>query len=61
MFEGVNFNEEAVRAMEKEDFILGHLGVLWKDKCEEDRRRMLSQVYELTAKKPVRQRKRKSE
>ena len=60
IFEKVNFNEEAVRGMKKEKFIEMHIGVLWKDKSEEVRRRMLEQVYELTAKKPARGRKRKS-
>lgn len=60
IYEGVNFNEDAVRAMTKESFVETHLHALWRDRSEEDRRKMLDEVYELTARKPVKVRKRKS-
>lgn len=61
IYEGVNFNEGAVARMGREDFIRRHIRVFWQDRDEETRRKMLGQVYELTAGKPARGRKRKAE
>lgn len=47
IFEQVNFNEEAVRKMKKEDFEERHLNLFWQDRSEDVRRKMLEQVYTL--------------
>lgn len=49
-FEGVNFNEHAVKAMTKEEFEARHLGLFWLDRDEATRKKMLGQVYGLIAK-----------
>lgn len=59
-FEGVNFNEEAMAAMTKEEFVSRHLPWFWKDRDEKTRRSMLEEAYDLKAGKPVRKTKRKS-
>lgn len=61
IFEGVNFSEAAALRMGKERFIERHLHHFWKDRDEETRKKMLGQAYELTAKKPAKPRKRKTE
>lgn len=47
IFERVNFNEEQVRRMSREEFEATHIGVLWPDRDEDTRRRMLSEAYSL--------------
>ena len=59
--DGVNFNEEVVSRMSEQEFIERHIDYFWKDKDEETRRKKLKQAYELTAKKPAKPRKRKTE
>lgn len=59
--DGVNFNEEVVAQMTKEEFIEKHIDFFWKDKDRETRRKKLEQAYELTANKSAKPRKRKSE
>lgn len=49
-FECVNFNESAVAAMTKADFIAGHIGILWQDREEATRKKMLGRVYDLIVK-----------
>lgn len=45
-FEGVTFVEDAVKSMTKEEFIKAHAKVLWLDKKEGDRKKILSDVYD---------------
>ena len=51
----VNFSDDAVRSMSKEDFVELHVGVLWQDRDEATRRKMLSDAYDRMADKPKRQ------
>ena len=51
----VNFNDDAVSGMSKGDFIAMHVEVLWQDRDEATRRKMLSDAYDRMADKPKRQ------
>ena len=42
----VNFNDDSVRSMSREDFVGMHVGVLWQDRDEDTRKKMLSDVYD---------------
>ena len=44
--EGVTFVEQAIRPMEKKDFIEAHKDVLWLDREPKERVKMLSDVYD---------------
>jgi hypothetical protein len=44
--EKVTFVDSAVRGMKKKDFIDAHMNIYWLDRSEEDRRKMLSDVYD---------------
>lgn len=46
MIDRVNFNEDLVRGMTKEDFEKMHVGVLWQDRDESTRKKMLSDAYD---------------
>lgn len=46
-FEGVTFVEDAVKSMIKEEFIEMHMKVLWQDRKEASRKKMLSDTYDL--------------
>lgn len=46
-FEGVTFVEDAVKSMTKEEFIEMHMKVLWQDRKDASRKRMLSDTYDL--------------
>lgn len=59
--DGVNFNTAVIAGMTEEEFIDRHIDHFWRDADEETRRKRLRQVYELTAEKPARPRKRKAE
>lgn len=48
-FENVTFIKDVVKKMKKEEFISTHLNIFWRDKTEETRTKMLSQVYDLCA------------
>ncbi len=50
IYEGVNFFEEAIGKMTKEEFVTGHLHDFWLDREERVRRKMLSDVYGLIVK-----------
>ena len=41
--EGVTFVENAVKSMTKEEFIERHIKVLWQDRKEASRKKMLSE------------------
>ena len=45
--ENVTFLKGGVSKMKKEEFVKSHLDIFWKDKNEQTRKKMLSQVYEL--------------
>lgn len=60
IFERVNFNEEVIRGMSREDFESKHIDHLWLDRDKATRKKMLSQVYGMIT-KPPRQSKKKSE
>lgn len=47
IYERVNFNDEAVKNMSREEFEAKHLNVLWLDRDEQTRKKMLAQVYGL--------------
>jgi len=49
-FEGVSFNEPAIRTMAKKDFIKAHKDVLWQDREPKEREKMLSDVYDTITK-----------
>lgn len=59
IFERVNFNEEEIKKMSREDFETRHIGLFWLDRDEATRKKMLGQVYSLIN-KPARQTKHKS-
>lgn len=42
----VNFNEEEVSRMTKEDFEERHIGILWQDRDEKVRKKMLADAYD---------------
>lgn len=46
-FECVNFNDEAVAAMSRSEFINTHIDVLWLDRDKDTRKKMLGTVYDL--------------
>lgn len=50
VFEGVNFNDSLVRSMTAEEFEDRHLKVLWLDRDETTRKKMLTEVYGLICK-----------
>lgn len=50
IFEGVNFNEEQVKMMSREDFVARHEILFWQDREASIRKKMLGQVYDLVTK-----------
>lgn len=51
IFEGVNFNEEAIKGLSREEFERLH-GALWNDRDVRTRKRMLRQVYGMIMPEP---------
>ncbi|WP_300700999.1 hypothetical protein [Bacteroides sp.] len=51
--ENVTFVEPAVKAMKKTEFIDKHMPVIWQDRSEDDRKKMLSDTYDLIKKGKV--------
>jgi len=47
IFERVNFNDEEVKKMSREEFESRHIGVLWQNRDIDTRKKMLSQAYDL--------------
>lgn len=45
-FEGVTFVEDAIKSMTKEEFIEKHMKILWQDRKEASRKKMLSDTYD---------------
>lgn len=60
IFEGVNFNKAVIKTMSRDEFESRHIGVLWQNRDEEARKKMLAQVYDLIN-KPTCKSKRKTE
>lgn len=50
IYEGVNFNEPVIQKMTKEEFEERHLNILWPDRDEQTRKKMLAEVYGMIAK-----------
>ncbi len=59
IFERVNFNDEEVKKMSREEFESRHIDLFWLDRDEATRKKMLGQVYDLIN-KPAKQSKQKS-
>lgn len=57
-YERVNFNEEEVKKMNREDFESRHLNLFWLDRDEATRKKMLGEVFDIIV-KPVRHTKQK--
>lgn len=60
ILDGVNFNEEEVRKLARDEFESRHIDLFWLDRDEETRKKMLGKAYDLIT-KPVRQTRRKSD
>ncbi len=58
IFECVNFNEEEVKKMSRDEFESRHIDLFWQDRDEATRKKMLGQVYEII--NPAKQTKQKS-
>lgn len=50
LIEGVNFIVEAIKPMKKKAFIEAHKNVLWQDRNEKEREKMLSDAYDTIVK-----------
>ncbi len=50
IYEGVHFNEEAVKKLSKEEFEAMHIEALWRNRDKKTRKKMLAQVYGLITK-----------
>lgn len=50
--DNVTFVDEQVKKLTKEKFIEKHLSVIWQDKKESDRKKVLSYVYDKICGKP---------
>ena len=59
VFERVNFNEEEIKKMSRDEFESRHIDLFWLDRDETTRKKMLGQVYDLVN-KPARHAKQKS-
>ena len=47
IFEQVNFNDEEIKKLSPDEFESRHLNLLWKDRNEATRKKMLAQAYQL--------------
>lgn len=59
IFERVNFNDEEVKKMTRDEFISRHIDMFWLNRDEATRKNMLSQVYDLIV-RPAKQTKKNS-
>ncbi|WP_294600153.1 hypothetical protein [uncultured Phocaeicola sp.] len=50
--DNVTFVDEQVKKLTKEKFIEKHFSVIWQDKKESDRKKVLSDVYDKICGKP---------
>lgn len=44
--EGINFFEEAIKTMSREEFEARHINLFWQDRDEATRKKMLGDVYD---------------
>ncbi|MDE7465008.1 MAG: hypothetical protein K2M59_03915 [Muribaculaceae bacterium] len=56
-YERVNFNEEEVKKMNREDFESRHLNLFWLDRDEATRKKMLGEVFDIINRPPKKGRK----
>ncbi|MBO5029811.1 MAG: hypothetical protein J6C59_09420 [Muribaculaceae bacterium] len=47
IFERVNFNEEVIKQMSRDEFEQRHINHFWLDRDEATRKKMLDEVYDL--------------
>lgn len=60
IFERVNFNDEEIKKMSRDEFESRHINLFWLDRDEATRKKMLGQVYDLIT-KPAKRTKQKAE
>ncbi|TGG36599.1 hypothetical protein [Duncaniella freteri] len=60
IFERVNFVEEEIKKMSRDEFESRHINLFWLDRDEATRKKMLGQVYDLIN-KPAKQTKHKAD
>lgn len=60
IFENVNFNEEEIKKMSRDEFESRHINLFWLDRDEATRKKMLGQVYDIIN-KPAKPSKQKTE
>ena len=60
IFERVNFNDEEIKKMSRDEFESRHINLFWLDRDEATRKKILGQVYDLI-KKPAKRTKQKAE
>ena len=54
IFERVNFNDEEIKKMSRDEFESRHINLFWLDRDEATRKKILGQVYDLIT-KPAKQ------
>lgn len=59
-YEQVNFNDEEVKKMSREDFESRHINLFWLDRDEATRKKMLGEVYDIIN-KPTKQKNQKAD
>ena len=59
LYERVNFNEEEVKKMSRDEFESRHITLFWLDRDEATRKKMLGEVYGIIN-KPAKQTKQKT-
>ena len=59
-YERVNFNEAEVTKMNREEFESRHINLIWLDRDEATRKKMLGEVYDIIT-KPAKQSKQKAD
>ena len=60
IFERVNFNDEEIKKMSRDEFESRHINLFWLDRDEATRKKIHGQVYDLIT-KPAKRTKQKAE
>lgn len=60
IFERVNFNDEEIKKMSRDEFESRHINLFWLDRDEATRKKILGQVYDLIT-KPAKRTRQKAE
>ena len=60
ILERVNFNDEEIKKMSRDEFESRHINLFWLDRDEATRKKILGQVYDLIT-KPAKRTKQKAE